>query len=158
MNSPLVDKSFLLQKFPGKGGWTYAEIPEIAPDKHAHFGWVRVKGKIDAYSFTNFHLQPMGNGKLFFSVKSEIRKKIGKQAGDWVHITLYRDNNPQGIPEELMLCLQEDPQALEAFMSLSDGEKKKNIEWIYAAKSDDIKVHRIASMMDLITNRNSFQI
>ena len=24
---PLVDKEYLLEKFPGKGGWTYALIP-----------------------------------------------------------------------------------------------------------------------------------
>lgn len=29
MEKPLVDKDYLLQKFEGKGGWTYAEIPEI---------------------------------------------------------------------------------------------------------------------------------
>ena len=27
---PLVDKEYLLEKYPGKGGWTYARIPEIA--------------------------------------------------------------------------------------------------------------------------------
>lgn len=29
----LVDKEYLLEKFPGKGGWTYALIPEILQDK-----------------------------------------------------------------------------------------------------------------------------
>lgn len=82
MHQPLTDKAYLLEKFPGKGGWTYAAIPEIAPDKHAHFGWVRVKGTIDGYKIKGFHLMPMGNGKLFLPVKSEIRKKIKKQAGD----------------------------------------------------------------------------
>lgn len=156
MEAPLIDKSYLLKKFPGKGGWTFAEIPEIAPDKHAHFGWVKVKGKIDDHSFANYRLQPMGNGKLFLPVRAEIRKKIRKQAGDWVHITLYKDESPQEIPKELIQCLQEDPEAMEAFSKLGDGEKKKHIEWIYAAKNLDTKVERIASMMDLITNRNNF--
>lgn len=31
----LVHKTYMLQKFSGKGGWTYAEIPEVKPDKHA---------------------------------------------------------------------------------------------------------------------------
>lgn len=26
----LLKQSYLLQKSPGKGGWTYAEIPEVA--------------------------------------------------------------------------------------------------------------------------------
>lgn len=29
MRKPLVDKDCLLEKFSGKGGWTYAEIPEV---------------------------------------------------------------------------------------------------------------------------------
>jgi hypothetical protein len=33
MNKPLVDKKYLLEKSPGKGGWTYTVIPEILADK-----------------------------------------------------------------------------------------------------------------------------
>ena len=43
----LVNAKYLLQQFPGKGGWTYATIPEIPPGKRIPFGWVRVKGSID---------------------------------------------------------------------------------------------------------------
>ena len=41
---PLVDKKYLLEKFPCKGGWTYTIIPEILPDKNSPFSWVKVKG------------------------------------------------------------------------------------------------------------------
>ncbi len=82
----LVDQDYLLQKYPGKGGWTYAAIPEIKQDKHAWFGWVKVRGSIDGYEISNYHLMPMGNGTLFLPVKTEIRKKIGKQEGNWVHV------------------------------------------------------------------------
>ena len=44
-----VDRECLLKKWPGKGGWTYAEIPEIPQDRKAPFGWVTVKGWIDDY-------------------------------------------------------------------------------------------------------------
>jgi len=33
--APLVDQDYLLQKYPGKGGWTFAMLPEIQQDKHA---------------------------------------------------------------------------------------------------------------------------
>jgi len=39
-DKPLLNKKYLLEKFPGKGGWTYAAIPEILQDKHSHFGCV----------------------------------------------------------------------------------------------------------------------
>lgn len=44
---PLVNKKYLLEKYPGKGGWTYAVIPEVLQNKKAPFGWVKVKGTID---------------------------------------------------------------------------------------------------------------
>ena len=34
MEKPLVDKTYLLQKFPCKDGWVYTIIPEIPQDKH----------------------------------------------------------------------------------------------------------------------------
>ena len=37
---PLVDKDYLLEKFQGKGGWTFAKIPEILQNKHSPFGLV----------------------------------------------------------------------------------------------------------------------
>ncbi|MFZ4726682.1 MAG: DUF1905 domain-containing protein, partial [Paludibacter sp.] len=104
---PLVDQNYLLQKFQGKGGWTFAIIPEIQQDKHAHFGLVKVKGTIDNYEIENYHLMPMGNGLLLLPVKSEIRKKIGKNEGDWVHITLYSQNLPTVVPDDFLICLKD---------------------------------------------------
>jgi hypothetical protein len=65
----------VLEKIPGKGGWTYVVINEIAPDKRAKFGWVKVRGSIDDYELNQYKLMPMGNGKLFLPVRAEIRKK-----------------------------------------------------------------------------------
>lgn len=151
-DKPLLNKKYLLEKFPGKGGWTYAAIPEILQDKHSYFGWVKVKGSIDDFEFRNYNLMPMGNGQLFLPVRAEIRKKIGKKAGDWVNVILFSDKGPAEIPEEFMVCLLEDPVAHKTFISLSDGQQKKFIDWIYSAKTDDTKVERMAETMNrLIT-------
>jgi len=64
--TPLTDKDYLLQKYPGKGGWTFAAIPEIEQDKHAWFGWVKVRGTVDDYEISNYH----GSiGKVVFLIK-----------------------------------------------------------------------------------------
>lgn len=145
---PLTDKKYLLEKFPGKGGWTFARIPEILQNEHSRFGWVRVRGTIDHFEIKNFNLQPMGNGKLFLPIKAEIRKKIQKKEGDFVHITLYADNLPTEIPEELKLCLLDKPNAFETFLRYTNGEQKAIIEWIYSARTEKTKVKRIASTVD----------
>ena len=67
---PLVSRNYLLEKYPGKGGWTYAAIPEILQDKKSPFGWVKVRGWIDDFEIKNYKLMPMGNGKLFLPVKA----------------------------------------------------------------------------------------
>ena len=147
---PLVNKEYLLEKFQGKGGWTFAKIPEIMQNKNAPFGWVRVQGTIDKYEIKNYNLQPIGHGNLFLPVKAEIRKKINKKAGDFVHIILYADNSPSAIPEEFKLCLLDEPNAYETFLSYTNGEQKTCIEWIYSAKTDTTKAERIVKVIDRI--------
>jgi hypothetical protein len=151
MDKPLINKSYLLEKFPGKGGWTYAQIPEILQDRHAWFGWVKVSGSIDNYELKDFKLMPMGNGKLFLPVKAEIRKKIGKQAGDLVHVILYADIAPIVNEDDFMTCLSEESAASQTFHSLSEAEQKEYRDWIYAAKEDDTKVKRIAETLDRLS-------
>lgn len=121
MEKSLVNKTYLLEKFPGKGGWTYTLLPEIVPDKNAPFGWVKVKGSIDGFEIKKYHLMPSGNGQLLLPVKAEIRKKIKKQAGDYVHVILHPDNEPLEVPDELLLCLRDDPEALQFFDSLNES-------------------------------------
>lgn len=149
---PLVNKKYLLEKYPGKGGWTYARIPEILQDKNVPFGWVKVMGAIDGVEIKKYHLMPMGNKQLFLPVKAAIRKKIGKEAGDWVHVVLYPDTEPYEVPVELLQCLEDDPAALKFFNSLSDSEKKYYAEWIYSAKKEETKVSRIATTINRLAN------
>lgn len=148
---PLVNKKYLLEKFPGKGGWTFARIPEIKQDKKAPFGWVKVRGTIDGYEISKYHLMPMGNGKLFLPVKAEIRRKIKKGEGDHVHVMLYLDNEPLEVPAEMLLCLQDEPAALRFFKSLSESEQKFYIEWIYSAKKEDTKIARLAESINKLS-------
>ena len=148
MEKPIVDNNYLLEKFPGKGGWTYATIPEIAPDRKSHFNWVKVKGWIDNYELKCYNLAPMGDGRMFLPVKAEIRKKIGKQAGDTVHVTLYADDSALEIPENLLLCLEEEPVALKNFNSWTESERKWYIEWIASAKREETQIDRIAKTIN----------
>jgi hypothetical protein len=148
MKKPLVNKKYKLEKFHGKGGWTYAQIPEIVADKSSPFGWVKVKGFIDDHEFRNYHLMPMGNGRLFLPVKASIRKKIKKQEGDWVKVILFPDNDPLPVPAELQACLKDEPKAEKVFNSFSDSEKKYYIEWVYSAKKEETRVKRFAKTIE----------
>lgn len=149
----LVNKKILLEKYPGKGGWTYARIPEIEKGRNTPFGWVRVKGTIDGFEIKKYHLMPMGNGTLFLPVKASIRKVIKKSDGDYVHVILYADDEPIEIPEEMLLCLVDEPDALSFFNTLSESEKKNYIDWVYSAKKEETKVSRMATTINRLTQK-----
>ncbi|GAB3263487.1 YdeI/OmpD-associated family protein [Larkinella harenae] len=153
MEKPLVDGPYRLKKFPGKGGWTYAELPEVSPDKKAYFNWVKVRGLIDDYEIKSAQLMPMGNGRLFLAVKTEIRKQIGKQEGDWVHITLYPEQLPVDTRKDLLICLEDEPAAQRAFLNATADEQKAYIDWIDAVKSDDAKIERMAQTIERLLKR-----
>jgi hypothetical protein len=152
LEKPLVDKQYQLEKQAGKGGWTYIVINEIPPAEHAWFGLVRVKGTIDSYELKSYNLMSMGKGKLFLPVKAEIRKKIGKGEGDWVQLTLYADNAPMDIPEELSLCLADEPVAHQNFLAFSEADQRQFINWIYSTKTDETKIERIAKTVNMALN------
>ncbi|MFN0199884.1 MAG: DUF1905 domain-containing protein [Bacteroidia bacterium] len=144
----LAEGDFLLQKFSGKGGWTYAEIPSIAQNKNNPFGWVKVRGSVDDFPLEHYKLMPMGNGKLFLPIKAALRKKIGKEAGDSVYIVLYADETPRQIPEEIVQCFKNEAPALyQTFLHFTEGEQFAYLNWIYEAKTEETKANRIAEMM-----------
>jgi plasmid stabilization system protein ParE len=145
---PLVNKKILLEKFQGKGGWTYARLPGVKPDPHAHFGWIKVRGLIDDFEIRQYHLMPMGNGELFLPVRAEIRKKIKKQAGDTVKVILYRDEEDIYIPEELQSCLDLDPDAKKSFTKLQADQQRDIIQYIYKLKNPENRAERIAELMN----------
>ena len=148
METPLVDNNYFLQKYEGKGGWTYTLIPEIPPDKHAWFNWVQVRGTIDGYPIKQYKLMSAGNGSLFLPLKKDIRKVIKKEAGDWIHLILYADNSVVEVPEEFLVCLLDAPKAHAFFETLSDSNKKYYIDWILESKRLETKVNRIATAIE----------
>lgn len=143
----IVEGEFFMERFPGKGGWTFIKIPiAILPSGKA-FGMLKVCGTIDGFEFEGKHLMPMGDGFLFMPIAKPIRQAIGKEAGDKVIFRLYRDEIPTSIPEELIACLEDDPGKLPLFHKLSDAGQKQWIEYIYSANSEEAKAHRIVKLL-----------
>lgn len=77
-----------LQKSPAKGGWTYVVMPGSAQFFGTR-GLVRVRGRIQGEPFTGSFMA-LGGGRHKLPVKAELRKKIGKEAGDRVTIVLEK--------------------------------------------------------------------
>lgn len=149
MDKPLVQGNFVLERFPGKGGWTYVALPEVGPDSGNPFGWKEVRGSIDDFELVNYKLMPMGNGRLFLPVRAEIRKKIKKEEGDRVHVVLYQDNSEPEIPKEVMDCFElADPQLLKRFLQKPASERKTWLRRIAEVRLEDTRARRIAELLD----------
>ncbi len=142
-----------IKKIEDKDG-AYIEIPF---DVEKVFGKKRVKVKatFDGVEYRGSIVR-MGMPCYIIGITKEIRKKIGKESGDIIEVTIVKDDEERtiDIPEDLRVELKKEDNLKSIFESLSFSNKKKYINSITSAKKEETRRKRIENLLRELKERN----
>jgi hypothetical protein len=116
----------------------------------------RVKGKLDAVPVEHLALIPMGEGDFIIPLKADLRRKLRKQKGDSLHISIETDDRPLPMSEDFLACLEDEPNALAHFKSLPGSHQRYYSKWIEEAKTETTKAKRIAQAIRGLSGKLDF--
>ena len=154
----MIHFNAVIKKFNEQGektGWSYIEIPEeiaskIKPGYKKSF---RVKGSLDNYAIERTSLLPMGGGSFIIPINATIRKALGKRKGAVIKASLAEDARDVEINKTFLICLADEPKALEYFNSLPRGHRNYFSKWIDSAKTEETKANRIARAVTALSRK-----
>ncbi|MFY7838988.1 MAG: YdeI/OmpD-associated family protein [Lacibacter sp.] len=157
----MISFETIIKKFEKQGektGWTYILIPaaiaeKINPGCKKTF---RVKGKFDALAFDAMTLLPMGEGDFIIPLKADVRKAIGKRAGDKLNVQLALQSKAYEIAADFMDCLEDEPKALEHFQSLTGSHRNYFSKWIESAKTEETRTKRIVLAVNALARKMGY--
>ena len=154
----MIHFSAVIKKFGDQGektGWSYIEVSEevasqIKPGYKKSF---RVKGRLDNYLIEKTSLLPMGGGNFIIPVNATIRKALGKRKGAVIKASLTADEREVEINKSFLVCLADEPDALEFFNSLARGHRNYFSKWIESAKTEETRANRIARAVTALSRK-----
>jgi hypothetical protein len=134
----------------GNGG-AWVEVPFSVPEVYGTKGQVKVKATIDGHPYRG-SIANMGAGYHCLGILKDIRKAIGKQPGDMVHITLERDSEERVIevPDDLAKAFASNPDAKAMFDSFAYTPRKEYVRWITEAKKAETRAARVGKAIELL--------
>jgi len=146
-------------KMGEKTGWTYVFVPkavaqQIKADCKKSY---RVKGKLDQVNVSGMALVPMGEGDFIIALKTSLRKELKKEEGAVLHLELEEDLDFKiDMPDDLEICLSDDPQLLETFLKLPKSHQNYYINWLNTAKTEVTRTKRLTQIILAMDQKMTF--
>ncbi|MHB8128376.1 MAG: DUF1905 domain-containing protein [Mobilitalea sp.] len=94
----------------------------------------------------------MGNCYML-GLTQEIRKKIGKDFGDLIEVTVEKDETERTIeiPADFLEAMNKDLEAVKTYESLSFTNKKIYVSWITEAKRAETRADRVGKAVSMLS-------
>ena len=125
------------------GSGAFVKIPYDIEKAYGTKGQVKVKATFDGHEYRG-SIANMGEGHILIVLK-DIRKAIGKDIGDTVHVVVEKDVDSRTIevPHILQKALEENPHCKEFYNSLSFTNRKEYANWVGSAKRAETQQKRV---------------
>lgn len=92
-------------------------------------------------------------------ITQEIRKKIGKDFGDTILVTIEKDEEERSIevPEDFAFALSANSEAQKTYEALSFTNKKDYVRWITEAKRAETRTDRIEKAIRKLADKEKLK-
>jgi Bacteriocin-protection, YdeI or OmpD-Associated/Domain of unknown function (DUF1905) len=96
-------------------------------------------------------------GDFLLPVSAEVRAAAGIAAGDLVDVDIELDAAPREVvvPADLAEALTREPGAREFFDGLSEGNRRRLVEQIESARTEETRGRRLAKAVEMIRERRT---
>lgn len=145
-----------IKKIEGKDG-AYIEIPFDVEEVYGAKR-VKVKATFDGVEYRG-SIVKMGLPCYIIGITKEIRKKIEKEPGDIIEVTIEKDEEDRvvEIPTDFKERIELDNNIKEFCNTLSFSMQKKYVTWITSAKKEDTRNKRIDTAIEKLKNKEKIK-
>ena len=136
----------IITQLEGKIKWQVCYFPHAAAEHFGTKGNIPVCITVDGHAFDHT-LLPSKNGH-YLVYNEFIKRAVGKQPGDGVHITLEKDDKPRVFvtPAYLEEALKQ-AGALPLFLKQPDYLKREQVNFIEVAQKEETKANRVQALI-----------
>ena len=148
--SPTYQFTAHLQRFTGKLGMHYVEVPQEAAEGFGGKSGVRLVCTLNGRTEYSCALLFQRVGTFYVYVGGKAKKAEGLNLGESVRVSLRRDESRYGMPmpEELAEVLAQDPEGDAGFHGLTPGRQRTLIFYVSSARSVDTRIARAIEAVD----------
>jgi hypothetical protein len=128
----------------------YVVFPYDVQELFGVKGQVKVKALIDGKVTYRGSLTKMNMPEHWLGITQVIRKQLGKELGDTIHVELEQDLEVREVPltDEVVALFAKHPKAEAFYNKLSYTDRKEYMVWITSAKREETRQNRLTLMIE----------